>query len=95
MRQILLSEPGHFVDRQVPLPATAEGEALVRIRRVGICGSDFHAFNGVLPAYTFPRVIGHEIGCEVVEVAGNGNGSASAFITGQVIFVDGGWMATF
>lgn len=74
MRQILLKEPGDFVDRQVPRPVPAPGEALVRIRRIGVCGSDLHAFVGVQPPYTFPRVIGHEIGAEVVEVPDNDRG---------------------
>src|SRR6266481_5204365 len=71
MRQILLREPGDFVDRQVPRPVASTGDALVRIRRVGVCGSDFHAFAGRHPAYTYPRVLGHELAGEVVEVEVN------------------------
>jgi 2-desacetyl-2-hydroxyethyl bacteriochlorophyllide A dehydrogenase len=68
MRQIQLREPGQFVALESPPPPAAAGEALVRIRRVGVCGSDFHAFNGVHPVYTYPRIIGHEMGCEVVSL---------------------------
>lgn len=68
MRQISLQEPGRFVELQAPAPSAFEGEALVRVRQVGVCGSDFHAFRGVHPVYTYPRIIGHEIGCEVVTV---------------------------
>jgi 2-desacetyl-2-hydroxyethyl bacteriochlorophyllide A dehydrogenase len=71
MRQIVLRTPGEFIERHIDPPGAAPGEALVRIHRVGICGSDFHAFNGVHPAYSFPRVIGHELGCEVLEIPGN------------------------
>ncbi|MCL4402437.1 MAG: zinc-binding alcohol dehydrogenase family protein [Acidobacteria bacterium] len=74
MRQILLREPGNFVDLQVPAPACAPGHALIRMRRVGVCGSDYHAFAGVHPAYTFPRVIGHELAGEVVEIGENDRG---------------------
>ncbi len=68
MRQIVLTAPGDLVERQVPPPSVPRGEALVRIRRVGVCGSDFHAFAGRHPAYTYPRVLGHELAGEVVEV---------------------------
>ena len=68
MRTISLQEPGRFVESEAPIPVAAPGEALVRIRRVGICGSDFHTFHGRHPAYSYPRIIGHELGCEVVTV---------------------------
>src|SRR5713226_2933220 len=74
MRQILLKTPGEFIEKQAPRPTPALGEALVRIRKVGICGSDLHAFAGRHPAYTYPRVLGHELAGEVVEVGPNGVG---------------------
>ena len=52
----------------------AEGEALVRIHRIGVCGTDLHAFAGRQPFFTYPRVLGHELGVEVVEVAPNERG---------------------
>ncbi len=71
MRQIILRNPGEFVKREVPVPAISPGEALVRIRKVGVCGSDFHAFTGSHPIYTYPRVLGHELAGEIVEVSAN------------------------
>jgi 2-desacetyl-2-hydroxyethyl bacteriochlorophyllide A dehydrogenase len=44
------------------------------MRRVGVCGSDFHAFAGRQPAYSYPRVLGHELAGEVVEVGPNEKG---------------------
>jgi threonine dehydrogenase-like Zn-dependent dehydrogenase len=41
---------------------------LVRVHRVGICGTDWHAYHGRQPFFTYPRVLGHELGVEVVEV---------------------------
>jgi 2-desacetyl-2-hydroxyethyl bacteriochlorophyllide A dehydrogenase len=74
MRQIVLQAPGQLVDRRVPSPARATGEALVRIRRVGVCGTDFHAFAGTQPIITYPRVLGHEIACEVIDAPANDRG---------------------
>jgi 2-desacetyl-2-hydroxyethyl bacteriochlorophyllide A dehydrogenase len=67
MKTIVLEEPGRFrlVDRAAP-PAPGPGEALVRIHRVGVCGSDLHAFRGKQPFFTYPRVVGHELGVEIV-----------------------------
>jgi 2-desacetyl-2-hydroxyethyl bacteriochlorophyllide A dehydrogenase len=73
MRQIQLQVPGQFVDRQVSLPIASPGEALVRISGVGVCGSDFHAFAGRHPAYTYPRVLGHELSGVVIDVPSNQN----------------------
>jgi 2-desacetyl-2-hydroxyethyl bacteriochlorophyllide A dehydrogenase len=46
-------------------------EALVKMERIGVCGSDFHAFSGKHPAYVYPRVLGHECGCTVVTAPEN------------------------
>ena len=69
MKAIVLSEPGRLRLTEVP-PARppAAREALVRVRRVGICGTDLHAFRGGQPFVTYPRVLGHELGVEVVAV---------------------------
>ena len=55
-----------MVDRDIPEPK--DGEVLVRIRAVGICGSDVHVFGGHHPQVTFPRVLGHEMAGEIVQV---------------------------
>lgn len=44
------------------------GEALVQVHRVGICGTDYHAFAGRQPFFSYPRILGHELGVEVVAV---------------------------
>ena len=49
-------------------------EALLRVHRVGVCGTDFHAFHGRQAFFTYPRVMGHELGAEVVEAPPNDRG---------------------
>lgn len=65
-------EPGKLVLGACDMPVVAPGEALVRIRRVGICGTDFHIVRGTQPYLTYPRVPGHELAGEIV-AAGEGS----------------------
>ena len=67
MRTVVLEQPGQFTvaDRPIP-PQPGAGEALVRVHRVGVCGTDLHAFRGRQPFFSYPRVVGHELGVEVV-----------------------------
>jgi 2-desacetyl-2-hydroxyethyl bacteriochlorophyllide A dehydrogenase len=77
MKQIVLEAPGKFTEREVQAPIAAAGQALVRMEKVGVCGSDFHAFAGSHPIYTYPRIIGHELSGVVVEAPANEKGIQS------------------
>jgi alcohol dehydrogenase len=69
MQAIVLEEPGRFVVAEVKdPPKPGPGEARVRVHRVGICGTDYSGFLGKMPFYSYPRIPGHELGVEVVEV---------------------------
>jgi 2-desacetyl-2-hydroxyethyl bacteriochlorophyllide A dehydrogenase len=69
MKAIQLTEPGALtaIIAEEP-PAPASGEALVRVHRIGVCGTDIHAFGGKQPFFTYPRILGHELGVEVIAV---------------------------
>ncbi len=68
MLQITLLEPGRFAAREAAEPDVPPGHALVAVRRIGVCGTDLHAFAGRQPFFTYPRVLGHELGVEVLAV---------------------------
>lgn len=69
MRAIQLLEPKQFRVIDVPEPADpGPGEAVVRVVRVGICGTDYGGFLGKMPFFSYPRIPGHELGVEVVAV---------------------------
>ena len=69
MNAIILSEPGKLAPHDAPEPGTpGVGEALIRIHRIGFCGTDYHAFHGRQPFFDYPRILGHELGVEVLAV---------------------------
>ena len=67
MLQIVLEKPGSFLATDGPEPVPPAGHALVRVHRIGVCGTDLHAFAGRQPFFNYPRVLGHELGVEVVD----------------------------
>ena len=78
MKTLVLNEPGSFVFERRPPPDDVQShEALVKVRRVGVCGTDLHAYKGDQPFFSYPRVLGHELGVEVIE-AGEGVAGLSA-----------------
>jgi 2-desacetyl-2-hydroxyethyl bacteriochlorophyllide A dehydrogenase len=75
MRTIVLDQPRQLSVVERPAPrAPGPGEALVRVHRIGICGTDLHAYQGDQPFFTYPRVLGHELGVEVVAAGGGADG---------------------
>jgi alcohol dehydrogenase len=69
MKAIQLEKPEHFRTIEIPEPNDpGAGEALVRVHRVGICGTDLSGFLGKMPFYSYPRIPGHELGVEVMAV---------------------------
>lgn len=66
MKSIVCDTPGTLRMEQRPVPVPAAGDVLVRIRRIGICGTDMHIFRGTQPFLSYPRVMGHELSGHVV-----------------------------
>ncbi|MGB7158827.1 MAG: zinc-binding alcohol dehydrogenase family protein [Tepidisphaeraceae bacterium] len=72
MKAIVLQQPGRFERIEIDEPsAPGPGEALVRVHRVGICGTDISGYLGKMPFFSYPRIPGHELGVEVL-AAGEG-----------------------
>ena len=67
MKAIRLEQPLQFRTIDLEEPSTpGPGEALVRVHRIGICGSDISGYLGKMPFYSYPRIPGHELGVEVI-----------------------------
>ncbi|MCC7420735.1 MAG: zinc-binding alcohol dehydrogenase family protein [Planctomycetaceae bacterium] len=72
MKALQLEQPKHF--RQIDLPEPGNpgpDEAVVRVHRVGVCGTDISGYLGKMPFFSYPRIPGHELGVEVVSVGSN------------------------
>lgn len=75
MKAVVLEKAGRLRVSDVEAPETwGQGEAVIRTRRVGICGTDLHAFRGNQPYFTYPRILGHELGVEIIKIGENGAG---------------------
>ena len=69
MKAIQLEKPQSLRLVEVPEPTSpGPGEALVRVHRVGICGTDISGYLGTMPFFSYPRIPGHELGVEVLAV---------------------------
>jgi len=67
MRALICTTPGEFEYRDISRPLTVEGNTLLKIKRIGICGTDLHAFEGTQPFFNYPRILGHELAADIVE----------------------------
>jgi alcohol dehydrogenase len=69
MKAIQLTEPKQFRRIEIDEPAApGPGEALVTTRCMGVCGTDLSGYLGKMPFFSYPRIIGHELGVEVLDV---------------------------
>ncbi|MFL6681913.1 MAG: zinc-binding alcohol dehydrogenase family protein, partial [Burkholderiaceae bacterium] len=82
MLTVLCETPGKLVAEQRPRPLRQPGEVLLRVRRVGVCGTDLHIFTGNQPYLAYPRVMGHELSGVVEETD-----SASGLAPGDAVYV--------
>ena len=61
MLQAIMLKPGEIIYKKVDKPVPGENEVLIKIKKIGICGSDIHVFHGVHPYTSYPIVQGHEV----------------------------------
>lgn len=71
MQRVICKQPGELVVEEVSKPDVGPGHILVKIERIGICGTDIHAYAGNQPFFQYPRVLGHELS-GVVDAVGEG-----------------------
>jgi 2-desacetyl-2-hydroxyethyl bacteriochlorophyllide A dehydrogenase len=82
MMSVVCRKPGELALEERPLPERRADEVLIGIRRIGICGTDYHIFDGLHPFLQYPRVMGHELSAEVLEAP-----KGSKFAEGDPVIV--------
>ncbi|MFG6685731.1 zinc-binding alcohol dehydrogenase family protein [Mariniflexile sp. HNIBRBA6329] len=71
MKYIVCEEPNKFTLKEKEIPTREENQALIKVHRVGICGTDLHAYSGNQAFFTYPRILGHELAAEILEIGNN------------------------
>ena len=82
MKALICLKPGHFNSIKKQRPVLKKGQAIIKIKRIGICGTDIHAFEGNQPFLTYPRILGHEVSGILVQADG-----ANGFIGGESVTI--------
>ena len=81
MKTLICTEPHHLEYGESPVPVAGKGETLLKIERIGICGTDLHAYEGTQPYFNYPRILGHELAATIVET------DAPDFTAGEAVTI--------
>ena len=80
MKTLVCIKPGEFAYEEREAPQLKKGQAIIKIKRIGICGTDLHAFEGTQPFFEYPRILGHELAGELTAIDGG-----EGFVTGEKV----------
>lgn len=67
MKTLNCVTPGLLEFEEQERPVLTKDHAILKIKRVGICGTDLHAYEGTQPYFSYPRILGHELSAELIE----------------------------
>jgi 2-desacetyl-2-hydroxyethyl bacteriochlorophyllide A dehydrogenase len=81
MKAIVLESPGSATMKEVREPRAANGEILLQVRMIGLCGSDLNSYRGRNPLVTYPRIPGHEVVATVLDPGSNTEWEAGLPVT--------------
>ena len=81
MKTLVCTTPHQFDYNTMDIPVPNSGETLLKIERVGICGTDLHAYEGTQPFFSYPRILGHELAATIVDT------KAAGFVVGEKVTV--------
>ncbi|HEY4150127.1 MAG TPA: zinc-binding alcohol dehydrogenase family protein [Chitinophagaceae bacterium] len=80
MNSLVCIEPGKLDYQQRKEPAVEKGQVVLRIKQIGVCGTDLHAYEGTQPYFNYPRVLGHELAADIADLNG-----ATGFSQGEAV----------
>lgn len=82
MKTLVCTRPGAFDYQDAARPVLKKDHAIVKIKRIGICGTDLYAYRGTQPFFSYPRILGHELSGDLLEI-----GSAAGFEPGEAVAI--------
>ena len=82
MKALICTQPGTFNYTNIAAPVLQPGHAIIQIKRIGICGTDQHAYKGTQPYFNYPRILGHELAADLIQADG-----ADEFIPGEAVTI--------
>ncbi|MFN3849720.1 MAG: zinc-binding alcohol dehydrogenase family protein [Spirosomataceae bacterium] len=71
MKTLVCTTPHQFDYQETERPILSPNHAILKIKRIGICGTDLHAYEGTQPFFNYPRILGHELAGDIIEIDGN------------------------
>jgi L-iditol 2-dehydrogenase len=81
MWQAVMTNPGKIEFREIAKPQPKADEVLIKIERIGVCGSDIHVYHGLHPYTSYPVVQGHEVAGVVAEWGAD----IKSFVKGEMV----------
>jgi 2-desacetyl-2-hydroxyethyl bacteriochlorophyllide A dehydrogenase len=82
MKALVCIRPGELEYKEIDAPLAGPGQAIIKVRRIGICGTDLHAFEGTQPYFEYPRILGHELAGDLVDAD-----RAPGFVPGETVTI--------
>jgi 2-desacetyl-2-hydroxyethyl bacteriochlorophyllide A dehydrogenase len=82
MQSLVCIKPGQFEYKEMDEPVLQKDHSVLEIKRIGVCGTDLHAFEGTQPYFEYPRILGHEL-AGIIHKTENGSG----FIKGEAVTI--------
>ncbi|HRG10345.1 MAG TPA: alcohol dehydrogenase catalytic domain-containing protein, partial [Cyclobacteriaceae bacterium] len=82
MKILVCNKPRELQYSTANEPVLKKDHAIIKIKRIGICGTDLHAFEGTQPYFTYPRILGHELSGELVDCD-----NAPGFVRGEIVTI--------
>ena len=82
MKTLVCIKPGVLEYREAEAPLARPGQSIIKIRRIGICGTDLHAFEGTQPYFEYPLILGHELAGDLVDLD-----KAAGFVPGEAVTI--------
>ena len=82
MKTLCCVKPGSFDYADESMPQAKPGHSILQVKRIGICGTDLHAYEGTQPYFEYPRILGHELSATIFETSND-----SGFEVGEAVTI--------